>query len=575
MMKKCLMILAAFAAIEAGAITATKEYVDRKDAAIVSNVYTKTETDARIIELAPRTDLTPATNYTDAAIGAFADTGTVARASTADSSGYAYQAETAGTALDAEYAAQLANRETGVSRTAAQIFAKLDAATTTNDVCNIVTNEVVVWEVCTNGVKMQGVWIEIYATGEADSEGNTHFFDIRTEDFVLFEMPCTLAYLENVKSIQGLFENVAAEELYGKEFVAERITRNALGLARQSDIPTNTVTKAELESAKSNLATKAEVEAVEDAQESFLRDLETESNRVNNVSASVNVLWSHVYGNSVWIAVTNYLRTIEGVVPSFQLWEVRDGATNCVYSSAEEITNLTAKLIKDGVAAATNGMPSKAWSKYQSGSGAENPQPGAVTIVSTPNIMLTGGGEWHKCIETDNSSVWVLKSNGLCTFGGDTNGYFRITDDEGNAQFEVVKTASYEVDAIASDTEFDESDNFTVTYNSNMANPPTLYAAANLDDPFVGEDASHNINSLGITVSWAKNGSGYWVATVHQDSRLPRLFIHAKVLQEGQNAIRNTAPTLLDGGLIIGGVKYTIVPYTTGGKTYLTLEAMQ
>lgn len=45
-----------------------------------TNVYTKAETDAKIVELSPPADLTDATNYTDRALGAFASTGAVARA---------------------------------------------------------------------------------------------------------------------------------------------------------------------------------------------------------------------------------------------------------------------------------------------------------------------------------------------------------------------------------------------------------------------------------------------------------------------------------------------------------------
>ena len=58
----------------------TNVTVDVSDKADATNVYTKAEVDERIVELAPRPDLTPSTNYTDAALGAFASTGAVARA---------------------------------------------------------------------------------------------------------------------------------------------------------------------------------------------------------------------------------------------------------------------------------------------------------------------------------------------------------------------------------------------------------------------------------------------------------------------------------------------------------------
>ena len=76
----------------------TNVQIDVSDKADKANTYTKTETDARIVELSPPTDLTPATNYTRAVLGAFAETGTVARAAiitdgtnTIDAAGNVYE----------------------------------------------------------------------------------------------------------------------------------------------------------------------------------------------------------------------------------------------------------------------------------------------------------------------------------------------------------------------------------------------------------------------------------------------------------------------------------------------------
>lgn len=290
---------------------------------------------------------------------------------------------------------------------------------------------------------------------------------------------------------------------------------------------------------------------------------------------NVGVLWQFVFADSVWLAVTNYMRTVEGVTPSLQLWEVRNGVTNLVYSSREEITNV----VNDATAALraeiTNAMPDKAWSKYQSATGAENPQPGAITIVSTPQVMLTGGGEWNRYVNTGGSAVWVLRSNGLTTFGGGSNGsFFAVQDDEGNSQFEIKRTDSYEVDAIASSCGWDQSGNFQVTYKAPASgNQPVLYASTNLTESFTAEE-NGRINALGITVNWGASG-GLWRATIVQDATAPPLFVHAKVLQKGSVIVKHNAPTSLDGGLFLNNVKYRIVPATISGKTVLTLEVAQ
>ena len=128
--------------------------------------------------------------------------------------------------------------------------------------------------------------------------------------------------------------------------------------------------------------------------------------------------------------------------------------------------------------------------------------------------------------------------------------------------------------AIPSYTTFVDGD-FTVTFNAGGSTHPKASCALELGDDFETEDGSGNINSLGISVEWNKNADNLWVATIHQDNPATRLFVYANALQQGENLVRNNAPTSLEGGIYINNVKYRLVPYATGGKTYLTLEAYQ
>ena len=287
-----------------------------------------------------------------------------------------------------------------------------------------------------------------------------------------------------------------------------------------------------------------------------------------------------VLGESVWFAVTNYMRTVEGVIPSLQLWEVRDSATNLVYDSREEITNTVRVLTSELRAELEARIPSKAWGNYQS-DGTDNPQPGEVAIVNQPTVLLTGGGTFNKYLEVGNSSVWVLTSSGLCSFGGDTNGnFFAVLDDEGKAHFKVSKTDSFDVGAICNGIFPRESQNSILCYfvSTNRqgqvyASPPVLSASTNLQETVWHEEVDSEVNSLGLTVSWERNDAiSAWVATITPDAFPPALFLRAKVKQEGGVAVINTAPTRFDGGIQIGNGTYRLVPYTTGGKTYLTLE---
>lgn len=502
----------------------------------ITNTYTKAETDARIAELAPPTSLAPATNYVDNAVeNAYHD------------------------AVDYVDAA-IRNLPPGI---------------TTNDVCAIVTNEVA--EYTTNDT-----WICNNPTGEewAPEWNGTGW-----------RMPVLEILLPEEATSYTVKDELSPEPGMG-DFIYTRIAsskRNALGIARLTDIaPTisSTVTKSYVEGlgieagisaeAATNIAENAAWAATEgmltaetDPDWNAEKGGYSTTGEVAQVSAAVGTLWSYVYGDSVWIAVTNYMRTVGGVSPSFQLWEVREGVTNLVYWSKEEITNVTHDLIHDcktnleaTVRNAVAEMPDKAWSKYQSATGNEAPE--GVTIVSTPTIQLTGGGEWYRYVDVASNSVWFLKSNGLHTFGGDTNGYFRILDDEGNATFEVRKTDSYMVDAIASSVHFDEDGNFCVSFESNVE--PVIYTTATLEHPnFLPQGEDPN-----VTVTWTQSG-GTYTAKLEQTVKGPSLFAYAKVEVLGETVIRNTAPTDLQGGIMLNGVKYSVGTATIDNKTVLTL----
>lgn len=311
-------------------------------------------------------------------------------------------------------------------------------------------------------------------------------------------------------------------------------------------------------------------------------DVQEVAGVAESAAQEANTALRIVLGESVWFAVTNYMRTVEGVIPSLQLWEVRDSATNLVYDSREEITNTVHALTRELREELEARIPSKAWGNYQS-DGTDNPQPGEVAIVNQPTVILTGGGTFNKYVEIGDSSVWVLQSSGPVAFGGDTNGnFFAVLDDEGNAHFRVAKTDSYDLPAFISDVLPREDQGHLLIYTSTTNRQggtvpqPVLSAAIDLAETAWHEEAGGEIDALGISVSWTKDDTiPAWVATITPDVWPAKLFLRAKVTQEGGVAVINTAPTRFDGGVRIGDRVYRLVPYTAGGKTYLTLEDWQ
>lgn len=284
---------------------------------------------------------------------------------------------------------------------------------------------------------------------------------------------------------------------------------------------------------------------------------------VAGLASTVSALWSYAYGDTVWIAVTNYMRTVEGVVPSLQLWEARDGSTNLVYSTAEEVSNAVLKAesrmaadVSNRVESVRSAIPSTAWSRYQSMTGAENPDPENVTVVSTPSVMLTGGAEWTQYLDASGNCLWVLSSRGLVMPSVDTNGYFRIIDAEGEAAFEVVKRGAQTVDALPQSAPSISDGVMSVTFHA--TSKPTLYTAAALTNgAFAVEGEDPN-----ASVEWTDGGDGTWTAAVSFVDVKPSYFCYATFTRQGGTVVRAAAPLSLDGGMMVDGVK--IRPVVSG-----------
>ena len=290
------------------------------------------------------------------------------------------------------------------------------------------------------------------------------------------------------------------------------------------------------------------------------------TNETAAIGRSVNALWQYTFGDRAWIAVTNHMRTAEGVVPSLQLWEVRDGKTNCVYSSGEEIAHVVSNEVGrialvfsnllEGVRAQ---IPATAWSAYQSGSGAPNPASNEVTVVSTPSVMLTGGAEWQQYVDVSSNSLWVLSSRGVTIAGSDTNGYFRIYDAEGKAAFEVVKEKAVTVPAIPQGNMRPPGDVGTMSVTFIAKTQPTLFLSPALSPPAFVE-ASEDANA---SVTWTDNKNGTWTAAIDFVNIYDKYFAYATYMEPGTTVVKNNAPMRVDGGIVTSDGK-RIKPVVSG-----------
>lgn len=223
----------------------------------------------------------------------------------------------------------------------------------------------------------------------------------------------------------------------------------------------------------------------------------------------------------------------------------------------------------NAVNAAIAGKADRAWGFYDSASGAYSPDD--YLQISQPNVIIAAGMAYQKAA-TASGSYWVLTSTGGQTrLGGtETNGFFRISDADGNAQVEIVRGDRRIVGADASGVEVQQvGDGRTALIVSYAitGDHPTLSMALSLESGsqwFTEDDEAKP-----ATVSWSGR-SGAWTATITPKSPTSQLFARAEYAVGGDTYLRSLIPVSIPH-LIIGGTKYSLGTATIDGKTVLTL----
>lgn len=221
--------------------------------------------------------------------------------------------------------------------------------------------------------------------------------------------------------------------------------------------------------------------------------------------------------------------------------------------------------------ALTNSVATKGereWGFYDAATGA--PAPDGFVWVSMPKIAICAGAAYQRVVEA-SASYWVLESNGLVTeINGTTNGYFRVVDEEGVAQFEVVKGDKRTIFA-APGSQTVEIMGVTHVYTSydvtGASEPPVAYFTRRLDpvEWFASTDSACPFNA-----SWTQNGST-WTCEWWPKSAEPSGFMRAAFTIGGETYVNNRAPVAFTK-VVIGGVTYTVKVVEINGQKVLALE---
>ena len=297
--------------------------------------------------------------------------------------------------------------------------------------------------------------------------------------------------------------------------------------------------------------------------------------------------WS---GDGFRVTVTNYNVAPSADVPWSRLpsakFEYRpDGdATNELRVVWDEETKW--RRWRGEFAAATNDFRAALDAKAGVDWGATTPTgfdaPAGFTWLDTPATVISGGLAWQKTL-TSEGAFWVLSSNGMVAQfgapGASTNGYFRITDERGNAVFEIVAGDKVTVGANASSVHtWQHTDGRTrlrVVYNVDSAEAPKLYAVQSLNPG--GTTDWKEVGTEGcaaLAAGWTGQRGAWtnalWLATAPASAAENSLFVCATYERGGDTVVKNHAAVSMEK-LVLGGKTYTIGTATVSGHTVLTL----
>lgn len=284
------------------------------------------------------------------------------------------------------------------------------------------------------------------------------------------------------------------------------------------------------------------------------------------VTNTVNAWQTYWDGDDVRVTVTNYYGSAD--LPRLYLEQkITDGGTNyfkTIWSETSRldiITNRIAELEAD-----VDTKADRAWGFYDSHSGSFAPD--GFTSISSESILISKDMSYQKTV-TLAGEVWVLTATDPTVITGtETNGFFRISDSEGNNVFEIVKGDKRTVPATCSAVTAGNN-SLTITYNVVAAEHPAIEICDGLGEQhWIAEGEA----GCPATVVWS-GSSGAWIATVTGTQTMPKMFVKGTYEVGGETYARHGVPLGFEK-VVIGGVYYRVDVETVNGKKLMVLTEL-
>ena len=473
----------------------------------------------------PPTSLKPATNYTDAALGAFAETGTVERA-----------------------------RSYGTP-------------TRWTDATGCVWEVVSGWLVYTNSAVAHG-WLAYQYATDSGPFGNAYELRIRPSEGTDDEGYAVASHTfpDGVQpSWSNEYEKAynSDAEFYGLSYGDEiRILRGATNfvgrVAMTNDIPeapdmSGYATLDDVDASASNSAERVASPIRRD-----ISDLRTESSLVYRL----------YQGSNVVAEVTNYNSQVNAPeLKIMQLNESNEYVTVWAETNGLARTLARAKEYADG-AIADRAAP-RAWSGVTAGMGVEAPS--NTTWLSTGRTVIAGGLEYEKHL-TSGGAIWLLESNGMAAdFHPQTNNtaFIDLSNADGTPIFRVEKTDSFLV-GVHVDSVTVDGDALVCGVGVVASEHPLVRVRASLTSGDWSKEEDGIPASL-ATVTWSGT-AGNWTCRIQNNTGGGSFFAQMEYFQEGGTKIVNSAALDVSAGILCTDGIHKVRPvYNNGNITWEVL----
>ena len=308
------------------------------------------------------------------------------------------------------------------------------------------------------------------------------------------------------------------------------------------------------------------------------------SNLAATADGKATTAIAYLQGDDAKVVVTNYDSAV--TMPSQSLQQrIDEGGSNYWKVVWNELTRWN-RFTGDGfdwaawcgfncfrtnILAQLDEKADRAWGYYDSHGG--NYAPDGYTWISSPKIAIAAGLAYQRTV-TSEGAIWVLTSNGLVTeTGGNmTNSFFRISDDEGNSLFEIVKGNKRTVGAQAGSLTTTSVLGIThmhITYPVVSESHPTVKVCTNLS---TADWKAETAGDCVANVEWT-GSSGAWVAEVWGKTSQPMMFVNAEYEVGGETYIKNVAPISAEGGILCTDGIHKVRPVYNSGT--ITWEVVQ